>query len=67
MMSGLPAFFAQTCDKPYDRHNYRLVLTDGRTIESDDYEHIRAAWFELPTMFTSHVDVLDKKTKPQGF
>ena len=28
-MSGLPEFFQQTCDKPYDRHDYKLVYTDG--------------------------------------
>ena len=67
-MTGLPAFFEQTSDELYDRHNYRLVLTDGRTIESDVYEDIKAAWFQLPALFKSHIDVLDKpRTKPQGF
>jgi hypothetical protein len=68
-MTGLPAFFEQTSDEPYDRHNYRLVLSDGRTIESDVYEDIKAAWFQLPALFTSHIEVLDKPrtTKPQGF
>ena len=67
-MTGLPQFFEQTSDKPYDRHIYRLLLADGKTIESDVYEDIKAAWFQLPALFKLHVDVLDKpRTKPQGF
>ena len=67
-MSGLPEFFEQTSDEPYDRHIYRLVLADGETIESDAWDVIQGAWFQLPALFTSHIDVLDKpKLKPQGF
>ena len=69
-MSGLPKFFEQTSDLPYDRHCYRLVLTDGRAHVFDDYEHVRSAWFQMASMFTSHVDVLDKpkvRKKAKGF
>ena len=69
-MTGLPEFFEQTSDLPYDRHLYRLVLTDGRAHDFDDYEHVRSVWFELPSMFTSHIDVLDKpkvKEESKGF
>ena len=66
-MTGLPAFFEQTSDEPYDRHDYRLVLNNGESVQTDVYEDIKAAWFQLPALFKSHIDVLDKKTKPQGF
>ena len=69
-MTGLPEFFEQTSDLPYDRHLYRLVLTDGRAHVFDDYEHAKVMWFQMDGMFTSHIDVLDKpkvKTKPKGF
>ena len=69
-MTGLPEFFEQTSDLPYDRHVYRLVLTDGRTADFDDYDDIRATWFQMASLFKSHIDVLDKpklKTKPKGF
>ena len=30
--------FKQTSDKPYDRHEYKLVLKNGKSITVDDYE-----------------------------
>jgi hypothetical protein len=52
--------FEQTCDKPYDRHDYELVLKDGRTIVFEDYEMMRAAWFQNSALKQlSHVNVLD--------
>ena len=67
-MTGLPEFFQQTSDLPYDRHHYRLHLADGRTFDADNWEAVQSAWFELPGLFTSHIEVLDKpKLKPKGF
>ena len=69
-MTGLPEFFQQTSDLPYDRHLYRLVLTDGRAHVFDDYEHAKVMWFQMDGMFTSHIDVLDKpkvRKKAKGF
>ena len=69
-MSGLPEFFEQTSDEPYDRHTYRLFLTNGETMDVDDWMTVSAAWFQLPAMFTDHIEVLDKpkpKSKPIGF
>ena len=69
-MTGLPEFFEQTSDEPYDRHTYRLVLTNGETLDVDDWMTVSAAWFQLPGVFKDHIEVLDKKlsrTKPKGF
>ena len=70
-MSGLPEFFEQTSDEPYDRHNYRLVTNDGQCVESDDWQTIAGCWFQLPGMFKSHIEVLDKpnnkRPRPSGF
>ena len=69
-MSGLPEFFEQTSNEPYDRHHYRLVLTDGRSVEFDDWQTVAAQWFKLPAMFTQYIDVLDKpkaRAQPKGF
>ena len=69
-MTGLPEFFEQTSDLPYDRHVYRLVLADGRAAEFDDYENIKAVWFQTPALFKSHVEVCDKpkvRKKAKGF
>lgn len=58
--------FNQTCNKPYDRHNYKLVYVDGRTVIYENYDEVQLAWFQVPNQFLSHVEVLDKKPK-KGF
>jgi hypothetical protein len=63
VMTGLPEFFQQTCDKPYDRHDYKLVYTDGHSKTFDSYDEYQASWFQTANMFLSHCEVLDKKTK----
>ena len=65
-------WFKQTCDKPYDRHHYRLHFHNKKSIKFEDYELMRAAWFEwCNTGALSHVDVLDvtkvRASSPQGF
>lgn len=66
-----PQYFSQTCHKPYDRHDYKLVYTNGKTVAYDDYMDLQAAWFQTAHQFLSHVEVLDKKkktkTNPKGF
>ena len=62
-MTGLPEFFQQTCDKPYDRHDYKLVYTDGNFKIFNTFEEFQATWFQTANMFLSHAEVLDKKTK----
>jgi len=59
--------FNQTCDKPYDRHNYKLIFTNGREVIFDDYEDVQVTWFQTPHQFLSHIEVLDKKQKKKGF
>ena len=38
--------FTSTCDKDYDRHTYKLVLNNNKAIVLQDYEHVRAYWFQ---------------------
>ena len=52
-------YFTQTSDKPYDRHFYRMVLTNGKSIVLEDYEQMRAMWFQYDSKFLSHVEVID--------
>ncbi len=62
--------FKQTSDLPYDRHDYKLVFTDGKKVIFDNYEDVQVNWFQLPPDILSHVEVLDKKPKKektQGF
>jgi hypothetical protein len=57
--------FKQTCDKPYDRHDYKLVYTNGKAVIYDNYMDLQATWFQTAEQFLSHVEVLDKKKKRQ--
>tara|TARA_B100002019_G_scaffold284041_1_gene291193 strand:- start:61 stop:252 length:192 start_codon:yes stop_codon:yes gene_type:complete len=60
-------YFKQTCDKPYDRHKYRLVFKNKKSIIFEDYELMRASWFQwCGGGSLSHVDVLDV-SKSKGF
>ena len=58
-------WFTCTSKEPYDRHHYRLQFNNKKSIKFEDYELMRAAWFEwCNTGALSHVDVLDiKQTK----
>jgi hypothetical protein len=63
-------WFDQTCDKPYNRHDYKLVYTNGNTKIFEDHQEFMAAWFQYPKQLLSHGEVLDKKvkkTKSGGF
>jgi hypothetical protein len=58
--------FKQTSDLPYDRHNYKLVLSNGKEVIFEDYEDVQVTWFQTPYQFLSHIEILDK-TEPKGF
>jgi hypothetical protein len=58
--------FKQTCDKPYDRHHYKLVYDDGREVVFDNYTDAQLTWFQTSQQFLSHIEVLDIKEK-KGF
>ena len=59
--------FKQTCDKPYDRHDYKLIFDGGKEVIFDNYEDVQVIWFQNGGNFLSHIEVLDKKQKSKGF
>ena len=60
--------FERTSDALYDRHQYKLVLSNGESEIYDCYEEVQVRWFQTPDIFLSHVEVLDrKKHKGKGF
>jgi hypothetical protein len=69
--------FKQTCDKPYLRHDYKLVYGNGKEIIFDNYEDVQVTWFHHNGHFLSHIEVLDhydyekewlgKRKKTKGF
>jgi hypothetical protein len=55
--------FTQTCNQPYDRHKYKLYLTNGKVEQYEWYDELQARWFQTPKEFLSHVEVIDRKKK----
>ena len=53
-------------DRPYNRHKYKLVFVDGRSIVFEDYTQMKDTWRQFSEV-CSHVVVVDKKTKAKGF
>jgi hypothetical protein len=49
--------FESYCDKPYDRHTYKLNLTNGKAIVLEDYDQVRAFWYRYRQQLKS-VEVL---------
>jgi len=52
--------FKQTCDKPYDRHFYVVNRPKHSAVTFDDYEMMRAWWFNQMDTSKYTVTVMDK-------
>jgi hypothetical protein len=55
--------FRCTSDAPYDRHNYEVVLKNGKKVFFNDWEDAQGYWFvnsEIPN-FLDFIIVKDKK------
>ena len=65
--TGVTQTFKQTCDKPYDRHDYKLVYDNGNEVIFENYESVQLTWFQHGGNFLSHVEVLDKQKQTKGF
>jgi hypothetical protein len=50
---------------PYDRHRYKVILTDGQFVVIDDCEDVYAFWRMIPYELRSHVEILDTKPKKE--
>ena len=55
-----PLYFQQTSEEPYDRHNYKVVLSNGKSVVVDAWDIAQSIWFQNPAQFLSHIEVLDK-------
>ena len=51
--------FTTYCDKHYDRHTYRLVLNNGKSITFDSYEVMRYHWYQY-RQHANCIEVLDR-------
>lgn len=54
--------FTTYCDKPYDRHNYAVILKDGREYVFDSYKLARDFWWSFCKKgIMDRIEVLDVK------
>ena len=62
--------FTQTCNKPYDRHTYEILLNSGKKVSFNFWEEVQEFWFlnsQRPD-YLNTIIVKDKKTrKSSGF
>lgn len=60
--------FANTSDLLYDRHNYKLIKNNGKSIVFDNWEDAKSYWFEKCSLgILGYFEVLDKKEQCKGF
>ena len=63
--------FTKTCDKPYDRHNYKVVFKGGKEVYCESWETANELWLRwLQMKAIDRIEVLDKpikKYQPKGF
>jgi hypothetical protein len=67
-----PQYFELSSKEPYDRHKYKVLFPDGRSLMFDDYEEMRAVWFQhIRNWKGCIVEVIDAKkesrTSTKGF
>ena len=64
-----PQYFTQTSGDIYDRHTYRLNIPGYKSVVIEDYEVLRAVWFEQCRNFKGcTVEVLNvTKDENRGF
>jgi hypothetical protein len=58
-----PQYFTDTSDEPYDRHWYEFVYSNGQYLIFESWEEVRNEWFNMPSRFKSHINVLDRQQK----
>ena len=62
-----PRYFSQTCNKPYDRHHYKIVCK-RKSIVLESWDEVQEYWWNNiafnPDMI---VEVIDKPKTTKGF
>ena len=56
-----PRYFSQTCNKPYDRHLYKIVCKN-KSVVLESWEEVQEYWWNNTALNPDMiVEVLDKK------
>jgi len=61
-----PRFFGQTCDKPYDRHHYKIVC-ESKSIVVESWEEVQEFWWNNREINPPVIEVIDKPKTTKGF
>ena len=62
-----PRYFSQTCNKPYDRHHYKIVC-ETKSIMVESWEEVQEYWWNNRNLLIPPViEVLDKLKSNKGF
>lgn len=65
-MTTLPDHFTQTSNELYDKHNYKLIFKNGKSIVFEDYESLLQFWFQYGFKDElACVDIIDKNKVKQ--
>ena len=62
-----PLFFEQTCNKPYDRHHYKIVCKSKSNV-LESWEEVQEYWWNNIAFYPDMiVEVIDKPKTTKGF
>ena len=62
-----PLFFGQTCNKPYDRHYYKMVCKNKSVVLKSWDEVQEYWWINIAFNPDMIVEVIDKPKTSKGF
>ena len=54
--------FTSTSEKPYDRHKYKIIFKNGKSVILEDYQTMKNMWYQWRNEI-SNVEVLDEGGK----
>ena len=61
-----PQWFAQTSDKCYDRHHYKIVC-QNKSFVVESWDEVQEYWWNNMHIQTPTIEVLDKPKSNKGF
>ena len=62
-----PRYFSQTCNKPYDRHHYKMICK-SKSVVLESWDEVQAyGWNNIAFNPDMIVEVIDKPKTTKGF
>jgi len=55
-----PLYFTETSSESYDRHQYKVVSKQNKSVILDSWQEAQELWWNSGTIL-SHIEVLDRK------